>query len=251
MQSGKCSILSLVVVAGIVVVVAIILFPIFASTRERPGKSKCLNNLKGCALALKLYADDYNGMLPSSYMVSRSKQWNPIDSYAFVSRPGKLPPDEGARLHTWSQVLYSNMRSKDIMWCPSDPADKTDPDAQTSYWYKIANDKAWYGIGCPKPRRNMNDYAWESDQIAFYERLGWHFGDQTGLHNNGQINAAFMDTHVETITITNATSGDPTNCAANSDGEPMYYNTSVDGKKTKTQTGPATLTDPANCYDTL
>ena len=251
MQSGKCSILSVILAAFILGMVAIMLAAMMPP-HEVARKVTCQNNLKQCIQALKMYSDDYDGQLPSSYLVNRSKQWNPIDSYAFISRPGKLPPGPKQRRHTWSQILYDNIKNKDVMWCPSDKVDKTDPDAQTSYWYKLANDKAWYGVGCAKPRRSMNDYVFESDQLAFYERLGWHFGDEKGLRNNVQINAAFMDTHVETILIRNATSGDPMNCAANADGEPMYYN-QYNGPQgeTKLDTGPAKHTDPAIYSDKL
>ena len=140
-----------------------------------------------------------------------------------------------------------------MMFCTSDTVDRTDPYSHTSYWYKLANDKAWYGVGCKVQRRTMNDYAFEADQIAFYERLGWHFGDTSGLRNGVQINASFIDTHVETLVIQNATSGDPVNCAANSDGEPMYYNTDVNQRNdtAQKQAGPATLTDPTRCYDSF
>ena len=145
------------------------------------------------------------------------------------------------------------MKSKDIAFCPSDSVDKTNPNAHTSYYLKLANDKAWYGVGCPKPRRHLADFGYESDQIAFYEHSGWHFGDSSGrLGNRTKINVSYMDTHVEIIEVCNATSGDPINCAVNSDGEPMYYNTSVDNKgNTKTPDGPAKLTDPTCCYDSF
>lgn len=252
MQSGKCSILGIVLVIIILFFVAAILLPVIAPTGRTPvRKSTCLNNLKQCAQALKMYSDDYGGQLPSSYLVSRSKRWNAPDYLAFSTKLGKCPP--AARAQTIWQILYFNMRNKDIVFCPSDTVDKTDPAARTSYWYKLANDKAWYGIGCDAPRRSIRDYGYESDQIAFYERMGWHFNDTTGIHNGVQFNASFMDTHVETITIKNATSGDPKNCAANSNGEPMYYNCGVEPKHgyPKTQTGPATLTDPTRCYDNL
>jgi hypothetical protein len=252
MQSGKCSILSIVFVIIIIFFVAAILFPVFTKPYPYPRKSICQSNLKQCAQALKMYTDDYDGKLPSSRLVSGAKRWNTRDYLTFGTTLGKYPPE--GRRQTWSQVLYDNMRNKDIMWCTSDGTDKTDPDAQTSYWYKLANDKAWYGIGCDAPRQKMGDYGYESDQLAFYEHAGWHFGDTSGRLKNGlQINASFLDTHVETILLTNATSGDPINCAANSNGEPMYYNCSVEPKHgyVKTQTGPANLTDPAQCYDKL
>jgi len=67
------------------------------------------------------------------------------------------------------------------------------------------------------------------------------------------ITASFVDTHVETIVIKNGTSGDPINCVASSDGEPMYYNTAVDSKtgQPKKDTGPAHHIDPTRCYDQL
>lgn len=255
MQSGKPSIASLISIVGIFLVVTLLLYPAFrrASAREGTPVPPCIKNLKQCAQALKMYTDDYNGMLPSSCLVSHSKRWNTPDFYTFACKAGKIPPDSKMRRVTWAQILYDNMRNRDIMFCPSDTVDKADPSAQTSYWYKLANDKAWYGIGCGAPRRNVRDYGYESDQIAFCERLGWHFNDTKGLRNGVQVNASYLDTHVETITIKNATSGDPINCAVSSDGEPMYYNTRFDEKtgNTTEQTGPATLTDPTCCYDAL
>lgn len=252
MQSGKCSLLFVVIVFAIFLITAAVLFPIFA--RPTPvRKSVCLNNLKLCGQALKMYADDYNGQMPSSYLVSHSKTWDKADYRTFGQTLGKFPPEENARRVTWPQILYDHMKRPEMMFCPSDTVDRTDPYSHTSYWYKLANDKAWYGVGCKVPRRTMNDYAFEADQIAFFERLGWHFGDETGLRNGLRINAVCVDTHVETLVIQNATSGDPINCAANSDGEPMYYNTGVNPKTgvAKRQTGPATLTDPAWSYDTF
>jgi len=139
------------------------------------------------------------------------------------------------------------MRYKDSFWCPSDNSDHTLPGAQVSYWYKLANDKAWYGVDCTKPCRTESDFSYNADQICFYEHKGWHFGDTNGLKNNVQINAAFMDSHVETIVIKNATSGNPLNCAINPDGEPMYYN--YDTKTNKQTTGPARYIDSTRYSD--
>lgn len=253
-MQGKCSIPFMIIVSVIFLVVAAILFPCFAPRCNGARKAFCLNNLKHCAQALKMYADDYNGQLPSSYLVSHSKTWDRADYRIFGQTLGKFPPDEKTRRVTWSQILYDHMKRPEIMFCPSDTVDKSDPLSHTSYWYKLANDKAWYGKGCRAPRRSRVDYAFEADQMAFYEHCGWHFGDNSGRLTNGlQINNVYMDTHVETIMIQNATSGDPINCAANSDGEPMYYNTGVDSKTgiAKKHAGPATLTDPTWCYDSL
>lgn len=235
-----------------VAILAIILFPRPDHCEERSrAKAKCLNNLKQCAQALKMYADDYDGRLPSSYLVSRSKTWSRPDALIFCSTIGTFPPGSAKR-QTWAQVLYDHIYEPKVAFCPLDPVSRKNSHARISYWYKLANDKAWYGIGCDEPRRSIKDYRYPVNQIAFYEHAGWHFGDTSGRLKNGQqINAVFMDTHVETIVFKNATSGDPINCAASSDGEPMYFNTQVKQKAVKLQKGPATLTDPTCCYDSL
>jgi len=187
--------------------------------------------------------------MPSSYLVGGKAHWNRNDFLHFATVVGNRPPLRSPR-RTWPEILYDNMRDKDIMFCPSDPVSRTNPNAQASYWYKTANDKAWYGIGCPEPRRKMGDYGYESDQVAFYEHQPWHCGEIGGLKNGAVINAAYVDTHVEANEMKNATSANPVNCAANSYGEPMYYNTRVDAKgKAKLDTGPARQIDPAVCYD--
>ncbi len=254
MQSGRFPIASIAGVALTAVAVVIVIWPALAPREDHGRPPMCQSNLKQCVQALRMYSDDYDGQMPSSYLVSHSRQWSRRDATTFIARLGSQYPPVQGRKHTWAQVLYDNMKNKDVMFCTADQTDHAaSPTTQTSYIYKLANDKAWYGIGCLKPRRLYSDYAHPGDQIAFYERLGWHFGDTKGLHNGVQINVSFMDTHAEVIVVRNATSGDPLNCAANTDGEPMYYNCSAESKHgyERTQTGPATLTDPASSFDKL
>ena len=261
MKSGKCSFISVVAMMVMVLLAGILLAAWLAGERQKARRSTCLCNLKCITQALKMYADGYDGMMPSSYLVDHSRRWNARDCLTFTTRLGRGWSDKEMRdrnwsripKQTWSQILYESMRCHDTMFCPSDQAHKTDPNTAVSYWYKLANDKAWYGIGCGEPRRKMSDFGYESDQIAFYEHQPFHFGGSGGLRNGAQINVSFLDSHVKTITLRNATSGNPINCAANSNGEPMYYNTRVDPKtgKDAIDKGAAIQIDPAYCYDKL
>lgn len=249
MANRRSAILSTAVMLVIFSLVLIVLAALLGREREKARCAKCLNNIKQIAQALKMYSDDYNGVMPSSYFVRHSKRWNTADALTFCTTLGTYPPLGGVPYRTWPQTLYNDMLSQDVAFCPTDRVMQPfKPGDHPSYYYKLANDKAWY-VGC----KRMADYGYESDQIAFYERLGFHCGDKSGLKNGVKINVSYIDTHVETITIKNATSGDPTNCAASSDGEPMYYNTKVNGKTQvgKPQKGPAKLTDPTCSYDTL
>lgn len=231
----------------IIAVIAAVLFPMFTRREDCTYTVGCPGLLKECAVALQLYWNDYDSHLPSSYLVSHSKKWSRRDSLMFISKLGEMPPTANTRLQTWPQVLYGHMKNKDIMWCPSDSADTSNRNSQVSYWYKLANDKAWYGEGCTKPCRTEADFQYNADQICFYEHQGWHCGRSDGLKNDVMINASFMDSHVEAIVVKSATSGNPINCAANSDGEPMYFN--YDNKTHKRAAGPARYTDPQRYSD--
>lgn len=271
------TLIELLVVIAIIAILAAILFPVFARAREAARKATCLNNLKQCAQALKMYSDDYEGTLPSSVLNAGGgttvlqAQWLGMLN---TSTAPKFPPTNSLK-QTWAQVLYDNMRNKDIMFCPSDSTDKavvaadgTTPQYPVlSYWMKPAIDWAWTGAAA---RKKMGDYGYESDQLAFFEYKGWHFNDQAGLKGAVQVNASYMDTHVETITLPDDASSPDKNAAIASPQammmapgkyEPFYYNTIVDSAGNVTKYGgkapctappiPATLIDPTTCYDTL
>lgn len=54
----------LLVVLGMIAVLAAILFPVFAKTREWARRTSCLNNLWQIGQALRLYASDHDGGYP-------------------------------------------------------------------------------------------------------------------------------------------------------------------------------------------
>ncbi len=95
------------------------------------------------------------------------------------------------------------------------------------------------------------DFGFNSDQIVFYERAGFHSGAGAGLRNDVQINVAYLDSHVRSVTIANnindasATSYpyEPTN-----DGEPNYFNFDNSTEK-KVDTNPPKKTTAVVTYD--
>lgn len=58
------TLIELLVVVGIVAIIAAILFPVFASARERGRRTVCQGNLKQMALAMQQYIQDNNGAYP-------------------------------------------------------------------------------------------------------------------------------------------------------------------------------------------
>lgn len=252
----------ILLVTLVLVVVAALLSPIFIDRAERP-KPTCQSNLKRCAIALQTYCYDYDDHLPSSAIVRGSKSWNRRDFLHFATRRGEIPPRPGERPRTWSQALSKCSRDPDMFYCYQDPVSRQDARAQVSYWWKLAVDKAWYGEGCARPCRRLADFGYDADQVIFYEHRAFHFPEKTGLFskqpmalkNGVRINVAYMDTHVRSIELSNTTSGRPDNCAANSDGEPMYYNFDNtrprSGVNPPPDNRPARYIDPARYSDML
>jgi hypothetical protein len=245
------------ILVGVVaaLVLALILFPVVFRERVPSRKLQCQHTMKEWAVALLCYADDYDGCLPSSACVNWSEEWERKNFLTFATKKGRLPLRAGERPKTWAQLLSPYMEYAEDVFCPSGSVDTSPDDATVSYWWKLAVDKAWYGDKCEKTYRKIADYPGPKDCIVLYEHMGWHFDQTDGLLNGVQINCAFLDSHVKVHTIVNATSGDPANCAANSDGEPMYFNFDeakgdVPGNPPKPNV-PATHIDPGRYSDRL
>jgi prepilin-type N-terminal cleavage/methylation domain-containing protein len=60
------TLIELLVVIAIIAILAAILFPVFAQAREKAREASCTSNMKQIALALKMYAQDYDERLFSS-----------------------------------------------------------------------------------------------------------------------------------------------------------------------------------------
>jgi prepilin-type N-terminal cleavage/methylation domain-containing protein/prepilin-type processing-associated H-X9-DG protein len=58
------TLIELLVVIAIIAILAAILFPVFAKAREKARQSSCLNNQRQIAVAILMYAQDYDEILP-------------------------------------------------------------------------------------------------------------------------------------------------------------------------------------------
>ena len=63
------TLIELLVVIAIIAILAAILFPVFASAKEAAKKTSCLSNNKQVAIAVNLYANDYDDTIfPFQYV---------------------------------------------------------------------------------------------------------------------------------------------------------------------------------------
>src|SRR3954452_23795406 len=62
------TLIELLVVIAVIVILAGILFPVFAHARDAAKRANCISNLKQIALAHQMYVQDNDDMLPSWYV---------------------------------------------------------------------------------------------------------------------------------------------------------------------------------------
>jgi prepilin-type N-terminal cleavage/methylation domain-containing protein/prepilin-type processing-associated H-X9-DG protein len=69
------TLIELLVVIAIIAILAAILFPVFAQAREKARASTCTSNQKQIALAIGMYAQDYDETYPFPYFQGPPELW--------------------------------------------------------------------------------------------------------------------------------------------------------------------------------
>lgn len=125
------TLIELLVVIGIIAVLAAILFPVFATARAKARQTVCISNLKQIGLAVHMYAQDFDDLLPfalDSSDVAVPQIWStqPAACYSQI----QAMRTAGQVLHWHHQaittgpfipgVLDSYLKSRDVWRCPAD-----------------------------------------------------------------------------------------------------------------------------------
>jgi prepilin-type N-terminal cleavage/methylation domain-containing protein/prepilin-type processing-associated H-X9-DG protein len=103
------TLIELLVVIAIIAILAAILFPVFASAREKARQTACLSNLRQIGLAMAMYVQDYDERYPDRRDLKVSLGYRP-----WASWPTSDPRGGWALL-----VLRPYVRNAEIFSCPS------------------------------------------------------------------------------------------------------------------------------------
>jgi prepilin-type N-terminal cleavage/methylation domain-containing protein/prepilin-type processing-associated H-X9-DG protein len=118
------TLIELLVVIAIIAILAAILFPVFASAREKARQTSCASNEKQLGLAFLQYTEDYDEKLPTSNGFLGMGWGGQI--YPYVKSVGVFtcpddPTNAPAGYHVCSYSGNLNLLRSDMSCCSNDP----------------------------------------------------------------------------------------------------------------------------------
>jgi len=115
------TLIELLVVIAIIAILAAILFPVFAQTREKARQINCLSNLAQLGKGFRMYLADWGGRFPGA------GAWGERDTPGqWVYMQSGFPYRAGVRAVPQLGGLWPYTKSAKLYVCPSDFAEKKD-----------------------------------------------------------------------------------------------------------------------------
>lgn len=184
------TLIELLVVIAIIAILAAILFPVFAKAREKARMASCQSNLKQLALAVLMYAQDFDERTPCGcgYQATGALQW--------------------PRQPWWDRIL-PYVKNQQVYACPSNPRRETYWDfwIERSYSRVQQLNKPLAQIQQPAESVLFGDGVHSAVE---YPRGAWPLRCAAGCQgpftedytiHNGFDNVAFVDGHVKAIRL--------------------------------------------------
>jgi prepilin-type N-terminal cleavage/methylation domain-containing protein len=200
-RSLAFTLVELLVVIAVIAILAALLLPALASTKERARAIICCSNLKQWGLATHIYAENNSELLPPTGL-----QGSNSNSFWYIQLPKEM------NLGTYTSMPWRTNAQADLrpsIWiCPSNPL-RSDG---TNLFHYCANglehvlpgplpglpDILSYGLldnTLLSSMRNQSTLAWMFDNQQVGSPFGWAGSVYVNLHSGGW-QCVFIDGHV-------------------------------------------------------
>jgi prepilin-type N-terminal cleavage/methylation domain-containing protein len=192
------TLVELLVVIAVIAILAALLLPVLASTKERARAITCCSNLKQWGLATHIYAENNSDLLPPTALTASNSAW-----YVQLPKEMNLAPYDSMPWRTNAQADPG----RSIWICPSNPLHSDG----TNLFHYCANGVVYsfqsvgrappipfYGLLDNVPLSSIKDSStlvWMFDNRQAGSPVGWGGSVYVHLHSSGW-QCVFIDGHV-------------------------------------------------------
>lgn len=180
------TLIELLVVIAMIGILAALLLPVLSKAKERALTVQCLNNLKQLGLALQMYGDDHDDLLPAA---GKFIEWESVDPEA------------------WTRALLPYYQNTNVLLCPA----LRRADDENMFNYFMGSRAVWVSTGqlgsvglgriqFPAQYILSGDYNHPAFQPEDADPDNYSqdtlFGQPSPVHNR-RVNILFADWHAQ------------------------------------------------------
>jgi len=198
MKRQGFTLIELLVVIAIIAILAAILFPVFSRARAKARQTSCLSNQKQLCLALLMYADDWDEILPPRYYEVAPgvfMHWDKDYAQPYLKNLDILNCPETKQRSYGLNDTYVQGQFLGVFASPSETAmlgdvkKCFDDSGAVLAWFDNRLDApSLFGSPPSKPANDADDQPVTGDNA-------WNSRPR-GIHNGG-CNVAYVDGHVK------------------------------------------------------
>ena len=109
---GAFTLIELLVVIAIIAILAGLLLPVLARAKAKAIQTQCVNNIRECGTAFRLWSDDNNSRYPMSY----------VGNAQYPQLPTTAPVSGSAYAFTYKffQAMSNELSAPKLVMCPAD-----------------------------------------------------------------------------------------------------------------------------------